>query len=54
MTMIAAKSETRVQDDGELRLSDLPFRKRDRFDVIVNILESEDACQNPRRSEARE
>ncbi len=52
--MIAAKIETTVQDDGELRLSDLPCRKGDRVEVIINVLSSEDACQDQRRSEARE
>ena len=52
--MIAARIETTVQDDGELRLSDLPFRKGDRVEVIVNVLDSEDARQEQRRSEARE
>lgn len=57
--MIAAKIETTVQDDGEIRLSDLPCRKGDRVEVTVNILDSnipgsEDARQDQRRCEARE
>ena len=54
MTMLAAIIDTTVQDDGELRLSDLPFRKGDRVEVIVNVLDGEDACQDQRRWEARE
>jgi hypothetical protein len=54
MTMIAAKIETTVQDDGELRLSDLPCRKGDRVEVIVSILDGEDASRDQQRSEARE
>lgn len=48
----AVKVETTVQTDGELHLTDLPFRRGDRVEAIVLILGS--SAEEKVREEARQ
>jgi hypothetical protein len=52
--MLATKIETIVMSDGELHLTQLPFRKGDRVEAIVLILENgvDSAEAEKRREEA--
>ena len=54
--MSATKIEATIQKDGELHLTQLPFRKGDRVEAIVSAMDTQhdEAAEEQKREEARQ